>query len=58
MSYTPRLKEKYRSEIVKTLTDQFGYKSSMRVPRLSKIDLSIVIGEEVAEKKNIEGCDL
>ena len=37
MSYKPRLKEKYHSEIVKSLTDKFGYKSRMRVPKLSKI---------------------
>jgi large subunit ribosomal protein L5 len=56
MSYTPRLKEKYRSEIVKTLTDQFGYKSSMRVPRLSKIVLSQGMGDAVADKKLIESA--
>ena len=56
MSYTPRLKEKYQSEIVKTLTDQFGYKSSMRVPRLTKIVLSQGMGDAVADKKLIESA--
>ena len=33
MSYTPRLKEKYQAVIIKDLTEQFGYKSTMRVPK-------------------------
>jgi ribosomal protein L5 len=37
MSYTPRLKEQYSSVIVKSLTEKFGYKSVMRVPKLQKI---------------------
>jgi hypothetical protein len=40
MTYTPRLKEKYQTVIIKELTEQFGYKSSMRVPKLTKIVLS------------------
>ena len=56
MSYKPRLKEKYNSEIVKTLTDKFGYKSSMRVPKLTKIVLSQGMGDAVADKKLIESA--
>ena len=37
MSYTPRLKEKYKSTIVPNLQKEFGYKSVMQVPRLVKI---------------------
>lgn len=36
MSYTPRLREKYNSEIAKSLQDKFAIKSSMRVPKLEK----------------------
>jgi large subunit ribosomal protein L5 len=56
MSYRPRLKDKYNSEIVKTLTDKFGYKSTMRVPKLTKIVLSQGMGDAVADKKLIDSA--
>lgn len=40
MSYRPRLKEMYNAEIKTVLTEKFGYKTQMRVPRLQKIVLS------------------
>jgi large subunit ribosomal protein L5 len=54
MSYTPRLKEKYKAEIIPALTEKFGYKSSMRVPKLTKIVLSQGLGDAVADKKIVE----
>jgi large subunit ribosomal protein L5 len=56
MSYTPRLKERYKGEIIQALRDQFGYKSVMQVPRLQKIVLSQGIGDAVADKKIIENA--
>ena len=56
MSYVPRLKEKYSVEIVSSLTDKFGYKTVMRVPKLSKIVLSQGIGDAVADKKMIDSA--
>ena len=56
MSYVPRLKEKYSAEIVSALTGKFGYKTVMRVPKLSKIVLSQGIGDAVADKKMIESA--
>ena len=56
MSYTPRLKEKYQSEIVSQLTDKFGYKTLMRVPKLQKIVLSQGMGDAVADKKLIDSA--
>ncbi len=56
MSYVPRLKEKYSAEIISTLTDKFGYKTVMRVPKLSKIVLSQGIGDAVADKKMIDSA--
>ena len=53
MSYKPRLKERYKGEIIQALRDQFGYKSVMQVPRLQKIVLSQGIGDAVADKKII-----
>jgi large subunit ribosomal protein L5 len=56
MSYTPRLKERYKGEIIQALRHQFGYKSVMQVPRLQKIVLSQGIGDAVADKKIIENA--
>ena len=56
MSYAPRLKERYNDEIIKSLTERFGYKSSMRVPKLQKIVLSQGMGDAVADKKLIESA--
>jgi large subunit ribosomal protein L5 len=56
MSYTPRLKEKYKAEIVPALTEKFGFKTLMRVPKLQKIVLSQGIGDAVADKKLIESA--
>ena len=44
MSYTPRLKTKYREEIVAKLHEQFSYKSVMQVPRLEKICINQGVG--------------
>ncbi|MCE2681792.1 MAG: 50S ribosomal protein L5 [Flavobacteriia bacterium] len=56
MSYSPRLKEKYSAEIIPTLTEKFGYKTVMRVPKLKKIVLSQGMGDAVADKKLIESA--
>ncbi|MBL7916499.1 MAG: 50S ribosomal protein L5 [Bacteroidia bacterium] len=54
MSYTPRLKEKYRKEIVSNLKERFSYKSPMQVPKLVKICLNQGVGDAVSDKKLIE----
>ena len=51
-----RLKEIYKKEIVPALTKQFGYKSAMEVPRLTKIVLNMGVGEAVADKKILENA--
>ncbi|MDR0206230.1 MAG: 50S ribosomal protein L5 [Bacteroidales bacterium] len=53
--YTPRFKEKYRSEVVPAIKEQFGFKSVMRVPKLTKICLNQGLGKfGIADKKLIE----
>jgi large subunit ribosomal protein L5 len=49
-----RLQEFYREKVVKQLTDQFGYKSVMEVPRITKITVNMGVGEAVGDKKVIE----
>jgi large subunit ribosomal protein L5 len=51
-----RLKEIYKKEIVPALVKQFGYKSTMEVPRLSKIVLNMGVGEAVADKKILDNA--
>lgn len=54
MEYTPRLREKYKGEIIPALTEQFGYTTIMKVPKLTKIVISQGIGDAVADKKLID----
>ena len=56
MKFTPRLKEMYVTEVIPALTEQFGYKTVMRVPKLEKIVLSQGIGEAVADKKLVDNA--
>ena len=55
-TYQPRLKNKYKSEIVSNLQKKFEYKSPMQVPRLRKICLNQGIGDAVSDKKLIESA--
>ncbi|RMI17187.1 MAG: 50S ribosomal protein L5 [Calditrichaeota bacterium] len=52
--YIPRLKKKYREEIVPALMKRFGYKNVMQVPRLVKINLNMGVGEAVQDPKELE----
>ena len=54
MAYIPNLKQKYREEIIPTLTKEFGYTSVMQVPRLEKIIINQGVGPAVADKKLID----
>src|SRR5512135_2493517 len=51
-----RLKGVYRSEIAPALTQQFGYKSPMQVPRITKIVLNMGVGEAVSDKKILDNA--
>ena len=46
-----RRQKYYREKIVAELTEKFGYKSPMQVPRLTKITLNMGVSEAVADKK-------
>jgi large subunit ribosomal protein L5 len=54
MSYSPRLKDKYESEVVPALMKQFNYKSSMQVPKLVKISLNQGVGSAITDKKLLD----
>jgi large subunit ribosomal protein L5 len=51
-----RLKDFYRDTVVNQLTEQFGYKSVMEVPKITKITLNMGVGEALADKKVLENA--
>ena len=52
--YIPRLKKKYREEIINNMIKEFGYKNIMQVPKLEKIVLNMGVGEALENKKFLE----
>ena len=54
MSTTASLKNEYRERIAPTLMKQFNYKSSMQVPRLTKIVINEGLGIASADKKIVD----
>ena len=54
MSTTASLKKEYRERIAPTLMKQFNYKSSMQVPRLTKIVINEGLGIASADKKIVD----
>jgi large subunit ribosomal protein L5 len=51
---TVRLREKYTTEIVPALMQEFKYKSVMQVPRLTKIVVNVGVGEAVQNSKALD----
>ena len=51
-----RLKDLYTKEVAPALTKQFGYKSPMEVPRLTKIVLNMGVGEAIGDKKILDNA--
>ena len=54
MAYIPRLKEEYKTRVIKALSEEFSYKNVMQVPKLQKIVISKGVGAAVADKKLID----
>jgi large subunit ribosomal protein L5 len=52
----PRLQIHYKEAVVKQLMEQFGYKTSMQVPRIEKIVINMGVGEAVADKKVMDSA--
>lgn len=51
-----RLKQFYQDKVVADLTEKFGYKSVMQVPRLEKITLNMGVSEAVADRKAMDNA--
>jgi hypothetical protein len=51
-----RLKDYYKETMMPALTKQFGYKTVMQVPRITKIVLNMGVGEAVGDKKLLDNA--
>jgi large subunit ribosomal protein L5 len=51
---TPRLLERYRTDVHAKLTTEFGYRNPLQVPTLSKIIVNVGLGEAAANPKLLE----
>ncbi|MFC4296045.1 50S ribosomal protein L5 [Novosphingobium tardum] len=52
--YIPRLKQKYDADIAKAMTERFGYKNAMEVPKIEKITINMGVGEASQDKKKVQ----
>ena len=52
----PRLKSRYRDEIVPAMVKEFGYRNVMEVPRIVKISVNIGLGEALQNAKALEAA--
>jgi large subunit ribosomal protein L5 len=52
----PRLKQRYRAEITKALTEEFGFTNPHQVPRLVKVVVNTGVGEAARDSKVIDGA--
>lgn len=56
MSATPRLKERFLSEVIPAMQREFGYKNVMQVPRLVKVVVNIGLGEALQNAKALDAA--
>jgi len=52
-TYTPRLRQKYDDVIAAAMTEKFGYKNHMEVPKIEKITLNMGVGEGTQDRKKV-----
>ena len=53
---TPRLQEKYTNEVIQAMTEKFGYKNIMEVPKLDKIVINMGVGEAKENAKVLDSA--
>lgn len=51
-----RLQEKYQNEVVKAMTEKFGYKNIMQLPKLEKVIINMGVGESVQNPKALDAA--
>ena len=52
--YTPRMRKMYDETIINAMTEKFGYKNVMEIPRIDKIVLNMGVGEATQDKKKVD----
>jgi large subunit ribosomal protein L5 len=52
----PRMKSRYRSEVLPALRQEFGYRNVMQVPGLTKIVINMGVGDAARDSKVMEGA--
>jgi large subunit ribosomal protein L5 len=52
--YVPRLRTRYDDEIVKAMTEKFGYSNRNQVPKIEKVTLNMGVGEASQDKKKVQ----
>ncbi|MDK2872027.1 MAG: large subunit ribosomal protein [bacterium] len=52
----PRLKEKYKNEVIPKMMERFGYKNIMEVPRIDKIVINIGVGEAKDDTRYLDAA--
>jgi large subunit ribosomal protein L5 len=55
-TYTPRLKERYRDELVPRLKDELGLSNVMQVPRVDKIVVNMGVGEAIRDGRLLDAA--
>jgi len=53
-AYKPRMKAIYDDRIVAAMTEKFGYKNALEIPRIEKIVLNMGVGEATQDKKRVD----
>src|SRR5690349_23527311 len=52
----PRLKDKYRSDVIPAMMKDFSYKNVMQVPHVEKVVINMGVGTAVQDAKTLEGA--
>ncbi len=55
-TYVPELKRTYTDHVAKELSEEFGYKTPMQIPRVEKVVLSMGVGEAIQNKKVLDSA--
>jgi len=53
---TPRLKEKYKKDIIPAMMKEFSYKNIMQVPKVQKVVLNVGLGEAITNIKLLDAA--
>ena len=51
-----RLQEKYQNEVCKAMTEKFGYKNVMQLPKIEKVIINMGVGEAVGNPKSLDAA--